>query len=340
MNLDGPENNGPEISGSESEPAAQRPPRNYREAGVDIRGGDAFAEHVRSIQSPAVGGGIGGFSGAMPLDLTGMRRPLLVSTTDGVGTKLLVAKALDKFDTIGIDLVAMCVNDLAVCGARPLTFLDYIACGTLNRPRLEAIMEGIVRGCELAGATLSGGETAELPDMYGAEDFDLAGFAVGVVEEESLLPKKDAIAPGDKLIGVPSSGVHSNGLSLARKVLDGESWPELLTPTEIYVSLVGRLVESGSLLAAAHITGGGLVANTRRVLPKGTVPHFNWNWTVPKIFRTIQERGNIGDEEMREALNMGVGLVLVCKAEAVPELLRIARTEGYGAMEVGAVVHG
>ncbi|MFW6234164.1 MAG: phosphoribosylformylglycinamidine cyclo-ligase, partial [Spirochaetota bacterium] len=242
----------------------------YSSAGVDIEAGDRFARYIASIESPALRGGIGGFAGALALDLSGVPDPVLLSTTDGVGTKLLVAERMRQFDTIGIDLVDMCVNDLAVCGAAPLQFLDYIACGRISSTPLNEIMDGIVRGCERAGCALSGGETAEMPDVYAPGSFDLAGFCTGVVSRARMLPQPDRIKPGDIVYGIPSTGVHSNGLSLARKALSdapAHIYEQLLEPTRIYVSELEFLTQHPAVLAAAHITGGGLFGNLTRVLP-------------------------------------------------------------------------
>ncbi len=198
-----------------------------------------------------------------------MRHPVLLTTTDGVGTKILVAQRLGKLDTVGIDLVAMCVNDLVVCGARPVQFLDYIACGRIHEERLQALMKGIVRGCELAGCRLGGGETAEMPDVYGPDEFDLAGFAVGAVEKDALLPRLAEIRAGDVILGIASSGIHSNGLSLARKALPERAWSLLLEPTRIYAPEMAALCATGHVLAAAHVTGSGLHGNLERVVPEG-----------------------------------------------------------------------
>lgn len=315
-------------------------PESYRETGVDIRGGEAFSDFIRTLDSPAVSAAIGGFAGGVPLRVGNMKKPLLLTSTDGVGTKLLVAQALDRYDTIGIDLVAMCVNDLAVCGATPIAFLDYIACGSLDRRRLDDVMRGIVRGCELAGTTLAGGETAEMPDMYSADSFDLAGFTVGVVDEERLLPQLDRIQAGDLLLGLPSSGIHSNGLSLARKTLPKERWEALLTPTTIYVSVLASLIQTGQVKAAAHITGGGLESNTARVLPDGLKPAVTWEWEYAGVFDEIRQSGKIAEPEMRAVFNMGVGIALVCSGQARETLDTAAAEHGYALIELGAVVNG
>ena len=230
----------------------------YKEAGVDIEKGDRFASFIGSIRSKAVSSSIGGFAGGLPVDLTKYKKPLLFSCTDGVGTKLMVAMRLKKYDTVGIDLVAMSVNDLIVCGIEPISFLDYIACGRLNESVLKDVIKGVVDGCEQAECVLTGGETAEMPDLYRNDDFDLAGFCVGIGDEAAVLPFKEKMSAGDLLFALPSSGVHSNGLSLARKALSGENdtvWEKLLTPTKIYVKgshyrrRIGR--QHGSRSAAA-----------------------------------------------------------------------------------------
>ncbi len=315
----------------------------YRSAGVDIEKGDRFARFIASLRSPAVSSSIGGFSGGIPLDVSRYKHPLLLSTTDGVGTKLLVAKRLRKYDTIGIDLVAMNVNDLAVCGAQPLTFLDYIACGHLNESLLEDVIRGIVAGCEQAGCTLVGGETAEMPDLYEENDIDLAGFCVGLVEKDEVLPRLQDMQEGDLIYALPSSGIHSNGLSLARKALEkapDSIWEELLIPTRIYVSELMLLSRSGLLLGAAHITGGGLEGNVLRVLPKTLRPRFFWDWEVPPIFRTIQQEGNIHPEEMRRVFNMGVGIAMIVSRTKEERFLQLTHTHQIYTFQIGDLVRG
>ncbi len=310
----------------------------YREAGVDIDRGDQFASFIGGLASPAVSSGLGGFAGGVELDWGKYRRPVLLSSTDGVGTKLLAAQGLNRFDTVGIDLVAMCVNDLAVCGADPQVFLDYIACGKLDEGILREVIQGVVRGCEMADCILAGGETAEMPDMYQGTDFDLAGFSVGLVEKEQQMPFSQAMKPGDKLFGLPSSGIHSNGLSLARKVLpsnDREGWSQLLEPTVIYVRALRQLRRIPGLLGAAHITGGGLEANTRRLLPEGLKPRFTWQWPVPEIFPRIQKAGSIEAGEMRRVFNMGIGLALTVEAEKADQWQKQAREKGLNPLELG-----
>lgn len=315
----------------------------YAAAGVDIDRGDRFVEYIRALGSKAVSQSIGGFAGGMELDLSGYRRPVLLTTTDGVGTKLLVAQALGKFDTVGIDLVAMCVNDLVVCGAKPLLFLDYIAAGRLQEPTLHALMNGIVRGCEEADCTLAGGETAEMPDLYRAEDFDLAGFAVGIVEKEQALPRLDRIEAGDAILALPSVGIHSNGLSLARKVIPNEErwlWEELLRPTKIYVRELLALMQSGELLAAAHITGGGLEGNLVRVIPEHLVPRFSFDWPIPRIFDEIRARGAVDDGEMRRVFNMGIGVAFIVKRGSAERILEWGTGRGIRIMRIGELVRG
>jgi len=283
----------------------------YDDAGVSIERGDAFARYIAGLQSSAVGD-LGGFAGGIELDLSGYRAPVMLSATDGVGTKLLVARRVGRYDTVGIDLVAMRVNDLAVCGAQPLAFLDYIACGRIEPSLLEEVIGGIVAGCEQADCTLAGGETAELPDMYADGEIDLAGFSVGLVERDERLPRLDTITEDDIVVGLASSGVHSNGFSLARKVLDSEPdevWNELLEPTRIYVRQLIRARER--IKSAAHITGGGLEANLRRVIPEGLSLDLDWAWPHPPIFDRIQNTGSIATEEMRRVFNMGIGVAMV-----------------------------
>jgi phosphoribosylformylglycinamidine cyclo-ligase len=296
----------------------------YEDAGVSIERGDAFASYVARLASPAVGP-IGGFAGGLELDVSAYTHPVLLSTTDGVGTKLLVAKQLGRYDTVGIDLVAMCVNDLAVCAARPMLFLDYIACGRIENDTLQRVVDGIVAGCEQAGCRLAGGETAELPDMYGVDDLDLAGFAVGLVERDERLPKTAGIVPGDSIVGIASSGIHSNGLSLARKLIDPADRAgreALLTPTRIYVD---QLLRAAPLIkAAAHITGGGLEGNLRRVLPDGCVPSLTWDWDYPAIYDRIRDAAGgtdgLPEAEMRRVFNMGVGIGMVADPSRLDEL--------------------
>jgi phosphoribosylformylglycinamidine cyclo-ligase len=316
---------------------------NYEKAGVSIRKGDDFAEFIKGIPSKAISKGIGGFAGGAALDLRGYREPVLLSTTDGVGTKLLVAKKLRRYDTIGIDLVAMSVNDLVVCGARPIQFLDYIACGKIDEGVLHAVIEGVVAGCEQAGCELTGGETAEMPDVYGTDDIDLAGFAVGIAEKEEMLPRLDRMEEGDLVLGMPSTGVHSNGYSLARKAVDPEdrsTWEQLLVPTKIYVCELLVLISTGRVLGAAHITGSGLHGNVERVIPRGLRASFAWDWPIPAIFSKIQAGGKVGDEEMRSVFNMGIGMALIAKREEAEGLVEIAASKGIALFKAGELVRG
>lgn len=312
----------------------------YSEAGVDIEKGDRFASFIGNIKSNAVSNSIGGFAGGIEIDTDKYKKPVLLSCTDGVGTKLMVAQQMQKFDTLGIDLVAMCVNDLIVCGASPLVFLDYIGCGKLNEEVLKEVIKGVVEGCEQAGCTLAGGETAEMPDMYPDNEFDLAGFSVGIVEKSLMLPQLDKVEAGDVLIGMASVGVHSNGLSLARKAIsidDKESMEKLLTPTKIYVKEIEKLLESEQIIAAAHITGGGLEGNIVRALPSGMTPELTWDWEIPSIFKTIQKNGNISDAEMKKVFNMGIGMILIVKKDDEKSFLKFADDNSIDVFKAGVV---
>jgi phosphoribosylformylglycinamidine cyclo-ligase len=305
----------------------------YKDAGVDIDAGNALVDRIKGVakrtRRPEVLGGLGGF-GALCEIPAGYSQPVLVSGTDGVGTKLRLAMDMNKHDTIGIDLVAMCVNDLIVAGAEPLFFLDYYATGALSIDTAVAVVEGIGRGCELAGCALVGGETAEMPGMYEGEDYDLAGFCVGVVEKSAIVDGSQ-VANGDALIALASSGPHSNGFSLIRKILEvsGENLDQpfhgrtlgetLLEPTRIYVKSVLQLMQQVQVKALSHITGGGLLENLPRVLPAGARAHIetgSWQW--PPVFQWLQSAGNVESEEMYRTFNCGVGMVL-CIAEAEAE---------------------
>lgn len=313
----------------------------YEKAGVDMRKGDEFADFIKGLPSRAVSKGLGGFAGGLPIDASKWKEPILLSTTDGVGTKLLVAKKLGRWDSIGIDLVAMNVNDLAVCGCKSVSFLDYIATGKIRELVLRDIIKGVVAGCEQADCVLTGGETAEMPDVYGPDDIDLAGFCLGLVEKADLLPKLDRIHEGDAVLGLPSSGVHSNGYSLARKCVDPDdlaTWEELLTPTRIYVRELMELMTTGKLLAAAHITGSGLEGNFDRVIPPALRGDFSWDWPRPGIFRKIAEGGKVGEEEMRHVFNLGVGIAFVVPREAADEVLDFARGRNIACFRMGSLV--
>jgi phosphoribosylformylglycinamidine cyclo-ligase len=313
----------------------------YRDAGVDIAAGEALVDaikpHARATTRPGVLGGLGGFGALFDLKAAGFVDPILVSTTDGVGTKLRVALETGLHDQVGIDLVAMCVNDLVVQGAQPLFFLDYFATGKLSVPQAAQVIGGIAAGCREAGCALVGGETAEMPGMYHDGDYDLAGFAVGAAERRTLLPRD--VAPGDAIIGLASSGVHSNGFSLVRRIVAnaGASWTDaapfdpsmtlgeaLMAPTRIYVKSLLRLHQAGLLRAAAHITGGGLPGNLNRVLPDRTQAKLNAAaWKLPPVFRWLAQTGGVAAEEMLRVFNCGIGMALVVSdAEAAFELLQ------------------
>ncbi len=305
----------------------------YRDAGVDIDAGDALVDAIKPLAKATsrkgVMGGLGGFGALFDLRAAGFTDPVLVSSTDGVGTKLKLAIDTGRHDTVGVDLVAMCVNDLVVAGAEPLFFLDYFASGKLSVAHATAVISGIAEGCRITGCALVGGETAEMPGIYAAEDYDLAGFSVGAAERGNLLPKPD-VGPGDVLLGLASAGVHSNGFSLVRRIaavagvaLDascpfqpGVSLGEaLLTPTRIYVQPMLALHKAGLLKAAAHITGGGLPGNLPRVLPQGVEAVVDASsWPVPPVFAWLAAAGNVQPDEMLRVFNCGIGMVLVVAA--------------------------
>ncbi|MBE0437291.1 MAG: phosphoribosylformylglycinamidine cyclo-ligase, partial [Methylomicrobium sp.] len=303
---------------------------NYKSAGVDIEAGNALVERIKPIaartRTPGVLAGLGGFGSMFELPLDRYRQPILVSGTDGVGTKLKLAIDLGIHNTVGIDLVAMCVNDIIVQGAEPLFFLDYFATGKLDVDTAAAVVEGIGKGCELAGAALVGGETAEMPGMYADGEYDLAGFCVGIVEKSNIIDGSKVKA-GDKLIGIASSGPHSNGYSLVRKILAHDNTPlsepfqgktlgeALLEPTRIYVKPLLKLLESVPVHALAHITGGGITENLPRVLPEDTAAHIQLgSWKRPEVFDWLQQQGKVSDADMLTTFNCGIGMI-VCVAE-------------------------
>ena len=314
----------------------------YRAAGVDIDAGDALVERIkplaRATTRPGVLGGIGGFGALFDLKAAGFRDPVLVSSTDGVGTKLRIAIDTNRPDSVGIDLVAMCVNDLVVQGAEPLFFLDYFATGKLAVEQAARVIAGIAEGCRIAGCALVGGETAEMPGMYSAGDYDLAGFAVGAAEREALLPRD--VTPDDAVLGLASAGMHSNGFSLVRRIVESGNagWAApapfaamtlgeaMLEPTRIYVKSVLALHRAGLLKAAAHITGGGLPGNLPRVLPAGTRAVIDAGaWPLPPIFAWLARTGGVTAEEMLRVFNCGIGMVLVVTdAAAARTLLEVA----------------
>lgn len=319
----------------------------YRDAGVDVAAGDRAVDlmrrHVARATRPEVVGSLGGFAGLFALDVARYRRPLLASSTDGVGTKIAIARALDTHDTVGIDLVAMVVDDLVVCGAEPLFLLDYIACGSLVPARIASIVSGIATGCEQAGCALVGGETAEHPGLMGSDDYDLAATGVGVVEADAVLGPEQ-VRPGDVVVAMGSSGIHSNGFSLVRHILFGPVEPDqpggvstagrrtldqpedilgttlgeaLLTPTRIYARDCLALAEAVEVHAFAHITGGGLAANLARVIPTGLIATLDRStWTPPSVFRLLAERGGVREADMEATFNQGVGMAAVLPAGA------------------------
>ncbi|WP_426239731.1 phosphoribosylformylglycinamidine cyclo-ligase [Pararhizobium sp. DWP1-1-3] len=329
----------------------------YSDAGVDIDAGNLLVEkikpHVRSTRRPGADGEIGGFGGLFDLKAAGFKDPVLVAANDGVGTKLKIAIEANKHDTVGIDLVAMCVNDLVVQGAEPLFFLDYFATGKLDPDQGAAIVGGIAAGCREAGCALIGGETAEMPGMYAGGDYDLAGFAVGAAERGQLLPAGD-IAEGDVILGLASSGVHSNGYSLVRKIvsLSGLAWDApapfgegtladvLMTPTRIYVKpLLKAIRETGKLKALAHITGGGFPENIPRVLPKHLAAEIDLTAIqAPAVFSWLAKTGGVAANEMLRTFNCGVGMIVVVAAEDADQVTSVLKAEGETVFALGRMV--
>jgi phosphoribosylformylglycinamidine cyclo-ligase len=338
---------------------SDKPSLSYKDAGVDIDAGDALVQRIKSVAKattrPEVVGGLGGF-GALCRIPTGYTSPLLVSGTDGVGTKLKLALQLDRHDTIGIDLVAMCVNDLLVCGAEPLFFLDYYATGKLDVDTAATVVSGIGEGCKLANCALIGGETAEMPGMYQDEDYDLAGFCVGVVEEAEVITGKN-VSEGDVLIALASSGAHSNGYSLVRKVIevsgvdvttsdetldDQPIADALMAPTRIYVKAIKALQDtlgSSALHAMSHITGGGLTDNLPRVLPDHLAASIDTtSWQFSELFNWLQTEGNISQAEMYRTFNCGVGFVIVVPEQQADKAIEILNDNGEQAWQIGEMV--
>ena len=325
----------------------------YRDAGVDIDAGNALVERIKPIVAATrraeVLSGIGGFGGLFALDSARYREPVLVSGTDGVGTKLKLAQQLGRHDTIGIDLVAMCVNDVLVQGAEPLFFLDYFACGKLDVEVATDVVKGIAAGCSQAGAALIGGETAEMPDMYADGDYDLAGFCVGAVEREAIVDGSN-ISVGDVLIGIASSGPHSNGYSLIRKVLelagdtDIDGVPasqRLLAPTRIYVKPVLQLMNAVSVRGLAHITGGGITENLPRILDDSVHAEIDTaSWEQGPVFDWLAEAGNIAVDEMRRTFNCGVGMIVVVDASEAHRAVSVLAEAGESAWEIGRIADG
>jgi phosphoribosylformylglycinamidine cyclo-ligase len=335
-------------------------PISYAAAGVDLGAAEEVVERIKGIVASTarreVLGGAGGFAGLFSLDTDRYPHPVLVASTDGVGTKLLVAQATDRFDTVGIDLVAMCVDDLVCVGAEPLFLLDYLAVGRLDPERVEALVGGVAEGCRRAGCALLGGETAEHPGAMGKDDFDLAGCAVGVLERGSELGAA-RVRPGDVLVGLLSPGLRSNGYSLARHVLleragrslEGPAWPgashsladELLVPSVIYARPVLTAIAEGGVHAAAHITGGGIPGNLARILPDGTGAVVERGaWAEPRIFTEIAQAGQIEGDEMARVFNLGIGMMLAVEAPSVDRIVRVLCSAGVPSAVVGEVAAG
>ncbi|QEL56325.1 phosphoribosylformylglycinamidine cyclo-ligase [Chromobacterium paludis] len=325
----------------------------YRDAGVDIDAGDALVENIKPFAKrtmrPEVLGGIGGFGALVEISKK-YKEPVLVSGTDGVGTKLKLAFDWNRHDTVGIDLVAMSVNDILVQGAEPLFFLDYFACGKLDVAQATEVIKGIAAGCEQAGCALTGGETAEMPGMYVPGEYDLAGFAVGVVEKSKVISGRD-IVPGDVVLGLASNGAHSNGYSLVRKIID-RAQPDLdapfdggktlreavIAPTRIYVKPLLKLMETLPVKGMAHITGGGITENTPRVLPDNTVAQIDAkSWELPKLFQWLQREGNVDIQEMYRTFNCGVGMVVVVAPEHAESAMALLREAGETVYRLGLV---
>jgi len=331
--------------------------KSYKDAGVDISLANQIVEKIKPLISktsiPGVLGGIGGFGGLFSLAEHKYKEPVLVSGTDGVGTKLKLAFALDKHDTVGIDLVAMSVNDIITCGAKPLFFLDYISIGKLSEKVVVELVKGVTEGCKIAGCTLLGGETAEMPGFYTGNEYDLAGFAVGVVEKSEIIDGRE-IQEGDSVIGIVSNGLHSNGFSLVRKVLfESKKYKmddklpffekplgrELLRPTRIYVSPVLHLLEKYKILGIAHITGGGIVENIPRILPEVVSVRIDQeSWSTPPIFTFIQEEGEISDGEMYRTFNMGIGMVLIVSSNDASKVIDELKMAEYNSYLIGKVI--
>ena len=329
----------------------------YKAAGVDITAGyravELLKQHIARTITAGAASDIGGFGGLFELDITGMERPVLVSGTDGVGTKLKLAFIMDKHDTIGIDCVAMCVNDIICCGAKPLFFLDYIACGKNVPERIAEIVKGVAEGCVQSGAALIGGETAEMPGFYGIDEYDLAGFSVGVVDKKKVFDNS-SVKEGDVIIGLPSSGVHSNGFSLVRKIFDIENrdikqpvaelgglslGEALLTPTKIYVKPVLALAEQVNIKAVSHITGGGFYENIPRSIPKGLSAKIDKQaLRILPIFDLIAREGNIPERDMFNTFNMGVGMSIVVSADDAEKAVETLKAAGEDAYVIGEVV--
>lgn len=326
----------------------------YKDTGVDVDAGQEVVKRIQPlaerVKRPEVLSGIGPFSGMF--ELKNYKKPVLVSSTDGVGTKLKIAQSVDKHDTIGIDLVAMCVNDLITCGAEPLFFLDYIATGKVNPDVITEIVKGIVQGCQQSKCSLIGGETAEMPGMYSEEEYDLAGFSVGVIEKDEIIDQR-FIESGDVIIGLASSGIHSNGYSLCRKLffekhklspfsyIDGiekQLFEELLEPTKIYVKEILDLKKSFPLKSIAHITGGGFYENIPRSIPKEFQANiYNYSWDIPRIFKSIQKMANLEADDMFGTFNMGIGMTVVVEEKYAQGVIKNIQNNNWQAFIIGKV---
>ncbi len=332
----------------------QQKPLSYQDAGVDIEAGDRLVERIKGIAAktriPGVLGGLGGFGALFEIPLDRYREPVLVSGTDGVGTKLKLAFELNWHITVGIDLVAMCVNDILVQGAEPLYFLDYFATGVLDVETAAQVIEGIGKGCELAGAALVGGETAEMPGMYPDGEYDLAGFCVGIVEKNRIIDGS-RIVTGDKLLGIASSGPHSNGYSLIRKILQRENSPldqvlagrslahHLIEPTRIYTRAIKHLLNSVEVHGLAHITGGGITGNLPRIIPdfKAAVIDLK-SWTIPPVFSWLREKGGIADQEMLRTFNCGIGMIVCVGSEDEADTIGYLEESGETVHRIGYII--
>lgn len=329
-------------------------PISYKDSGVDVQAGEALVESIKSVVQQTHGvevlSNIGGFGGLFKPDFRKMKNPVLVSSVDGVGTKLIVAFKMKRYDTVGQDLVNHCVNDIAVCGAEPLFFLDYFSTGKLNTDTGFKVISGFAKACRENGCALIGGETAEMPDIYKEEEFDLAGTIVGVVDEDDIITG-DKIKKGDVLIGLPSNGLHTNGYSLARKVLftryDVQDTPdgfdqclgdELLRIHKSYLPVIRLLKKMKGVNGFSHITGGGIIGNTKRIIPKGLKAEVNWDsWERPKLFGLIQELGNVEEAVMQQAFNLGIGLITVVSESAADSVLSALKEAGEAAVIIGSI---
>jgi phosphoribosylaminoimidazole synthetase len=329
----------------------------YAQAGVDIDEGERLVDLIKpaakSTARPGTEAALGGFAAVFDPKAAGFKDPIFLATTDGVGTKLKIAIESGRHETVGIDLVAMCVNDLSAQGAEPLMFLDYYATGKLNADEAAVVVRGIAEGCRQAGAALAGGETAEMPGMYGKGDYDLAGFAIGAAERGALLPRAGEMQPGDAIIGIASSGPHSNGYSLVRKIVEraeltwdapapfaaGKTLAEaLLTPTRIYAKALKPIFDAKLAKGAAHITGGGLVENTPRALPDRLAAEFDWSaWERPAVFQWLQATGAVPEDDMRRTFNLGVGMVLIVAPENEERVMAMLHQAGEVAFRVGVL---